>query len=94
MVEATDPINPVNLFFYSFGPFLAQIQKIQKPIKIQLIFRIFPFKGNREGPPKAFRAIPELTLRGHPSENKKSSDEIRWKDPEAPKRTQSRDPQK
>ena len=43
MSGATDPINPVNPFFYSFGPFLAKIRKIQKPIKIQLITPIFPF---------------------------------------------------
>ena len=45
MAEATDPINPPNPFFYSFGQFLAKIRKIQKPIKIILIFLIFPFKG-------------------------------------------------
>ena len=50
MVEATDPINPVNPLFYSFGLFLAKIRKVQKPIKIPLIFPIFPFQGNREGP--------------------------------------------
>ena len=27
---AADPINPVNLFFYSFGPFWAKIAKIAK----------------------------------------------------------------
>ena len=38
MSGATDPINPVNPFFYLFGPFLAKIRKNQKSIKIPLIF--------------------------------------------------------
>ena len=30
MVGATEPINPVNPFFYSFGPFFSKIRKILK----------------------------------------------------------------
>ena len=52
---AADPINPPNLFVYSFKHFWAEITKIHKNMKIILIVRILPFKGNREGPPKALR---------------------------------------
>ena len=44
MLEANDPINPVNPFVYLFGSFLAKIRKVQTSIKILLTFPNFPFK--------------------------------------------------
>ena len=45
MSGVTDPINPVNLFFYSFRLLLDKIRNIKINIKILLIFSIFPYKG-------------------------------------------------
>ena len=49
MSGATDPINPRNPFFDSFGPSLAKHQIIKKEIEILSIFTVFRFKGNRVG---------------------------------------------
>ena len=69
MSGATDPINFMNPSFYSFNPFWAQNQKIQKCIKIPIIFLIFPFSGNRQGSPKAppgsLGKVPALELPSH-----------------------------
>ena len=57
MVEATDPINPVNPFFHSFGSFWVKIRKIHKPIKIPLIFIIFPLRDDDHDDPRLSEPI-------------------------------------
>ena len=43
--ESVHMVGTPNPFFHSFGPFFTKIRKLQKYIKILLVFPISPFKG-------------------------------------------------